>query len=251
MADPTSQPAAAPTSAADSTCFVIMPFGGYFDQYYDKIYIPAIKDASLSPRRVDDLFRSSSIIDDIWKYVQNASVVLADLSTRNPNVFYELGLAHAIQKPVVLVSQSLDDVPFDLRMLRVVIYDRHDPEWADKLRKNVTRFLKEAIANPAAAVPPVFLRVNDSRPAPGSDTVTRIEKDILQLRGDFERYSQTQARLTRERLADGTSTLVRQSDGSVIDFFQPNDSISKRLYDLVMKESSEKQAGKDSPQKIP
>jgi len=47
-------------------------------------------------------------------------VLLADLTGKNPNVFYELGLAHALAKPVILIAETLDDIPFDLRALRVI-----------------------------------------------------------------------------------------------------------------------------------
>jgi len=102
-------------------CFVMMPFKTPFDIYYTTIFKPAIKAANLEPIRADDLFRPSVIVSDLWNMVQNAHVLLAELTTKNANVFYELGLAHAIGKPVVLVSETMDDVPFDLQQLRVIL----------------------------------------------------------------------------------------------------------------------------------
>jgi hypothetical protein len=65
---------------------------------------------------------------------------VADLTSKNPNVFYELGMAHAMGKEVVLLAQSLDDVPFDLRPVRTIIYDNdlagYD-ELADRLRRTL------------------------------------------------------------------------------------------------------------------
>lgn len=84
--------------AEADTCFVIMPFDGWSDQYYREIFRPAIEDAGLKPCRADDLYRTGPIINDIWAYTQEAKVILADLTGKNPNVFYELGLAHAIAK---------------------------------------------------------------------------------------------------------------------------------------------------------
>src|SRR5690349_20368297 len=84
---------------AKPTCFAIMPFGGWFDDYYDDLYCPAIRAAGLEPKRADDLYRPSTIINDIWSYTQSAKIILADLTGKNPNVFYELGLAHALAKP--------------------------------------------------------------------------------------------------------------------------------------------------------
>src|SRR5262249_36599906 len=73
--------------------------------------------------RADAISRSGSITAEIWRHVNEAMCVIADLSGRNANVFYEIGLAHALGKPVVLLSRDASDVPFDLRHLRIVQYD--------------------------------------------------------------------------------------------------------------------------------
>ena len=74
------------------------------------------------------------------------------MTTRNPNVFYELGLAHALQKPVVLVSSNSDDVPFDLKHIRVIYYDVKDPFWGEKLIEKVAENIVSAIKNPEEAI---------------------------------------------------------------------------------------------------
>ena len=71
-----------PTGITQGTCFVIMPFGGWFDQYYQSIYDPAIRNSGLEPRRADDLYRPSSIVRDIWSLTKAARIVLADLTER-------------------------------------------------------------------------------------------------------------------------------------------------------------------------
>jgi len=63
-------------------------------------------------------------MEDVWQGIKQSSVLLADLAGRNSNVFYELGLAHGISSPAVLVTDSIDDVPFDLRSLRLLLYKR-------------------------------------------------------------------------------------------------------------------------------
>jgi hypothetical protein len=61
-------------------------------------------------------------MQDVWLYINQAGIIIGDLTTRNPNVFYEVGLAHAIGKKVILITQNMDDVPFDLRALRCIVY---------------------------------------------------------------------------------------------------------------------------------
>jgi hypothetical protein len=109
------------------TCFVMMPFGLWYDAYYKEIYVPAIKEAGFEPVRADELFSSGSVVEQIWEQIDKAKVLLADLTGKNANVFYELGLAHANSKPVVFTSGVLNDVPFDLRHLRAIIYEIQDP----------------------------------------------------------------------------------------------------------------------------
>lgn len=141
------------------TCFVMMPFGPWFDRYYQEIYIPAIKDAGFEPIRADELFSTGSVVEQIWEQIAKAKILLADLSGKNPNVFYELGLSHAARKPVVFAASQVDDVPFDLRHLRVIIYDVREPEWAPRLRKSVADYLRNAARDPEKSIPHPFRKV--------------------------------------------------------------------------------------------
>jgi len=116
------------------TCFVMMPFAEPIGGYYKSIYETAITKAGLRAIRADDeIFATGKIIDQVWDGITAAKVLVAELTGRNPNVFYELGLAHALSKPVVLVSSNQGDVPFDLKHIRVIYYDMRDPFWGDKL----------------------------------------------------------------------------------------------------------------------
>jgi hypothetical protein len=139
--------------AAGDSCFVIMPFADPIGGYYELIYEPAIKKTGLTPVRADtDIFGTGKIIDQIWAGLKRAKVLVAELTGRNPNVLYELGLAHALHKPVVLISSNEDDVPFDVRHVRVIYYDVNDPFWGDKLIAKVAENVASALANPSDAI---------------------------------------------------------------------------------------------------
>jgi hypothetical protein len=131
-----------------NTCFVIMPFGTPFDDYYKEILVPAIRRADLLPVRADEINKPGVIINQIWKGIQDAIVCVADVSGRNANVMYELGLAHATAKPVVQLVQQADDLPFDLRAYRHIVYRTEQPRWAESLAKNLEKMLREAVADP-------------------------------------------------------------------------------------------------------
>ena len=135
------------------TCFVMQPFAKPLGDYYEKVYKPAIEKAGLTPVRADaDLFGTGKIIDQVWRGINAAKVLVAELTSRNPNVFYELGLAHALKKPVVLVSSNEGDVPFDLKHIRVIYYDVTDPFWGQKLVDKVAENIVSAIERPEEAV---------------------------------------------------------------------------------------------------
>jgi hypothetical protein len=135
------------------TCFVMQPFAMPYGDYYDKIFKPAIEKTGLQPVRADaDIFGTGKIIDQVWRGISAAKVLVAELTTRNPNVFYELGLAHALNKPVVLISSNESDVPFDLQHIRVIYYDVSDPFWGSKLIEKVAENILSALTNPEEAI---------------------------------------------------------------------------------------------------
>ena len=165
-------------------CFVIMPFGGWFDGYYESIYKSAITNAGLSPMRTDDLYRPSSIVQDIWELTKKAKVILADLTGKNPNVFYELGLAHALAKPAILIAETIIDIPFDLRSVRIIEYNKNAPEWGRVLQESIENALIETLASPVQTIPAAFLDSN--RSDIGTPQLTKHEKDLLEMKQELE-----------------------------------------------------------------
>jgi hypothetical protein len=166
-------------------CFTIMPFGGWFDTYYEEVFRPAIKDAGLTPRRADDIYRPGTIVDDIWDLTKKARVILADLTDKNPNVLYELGLAHAIAKPVVMVTESLVDIPFDLRSLRIIEYDKESPNWGEILKVKISKSIIELLESPLRSVLPAFLEVEE-KIEEEKEKVSPQELAVLELRQEIE-----------------------------------------------------------------
>lgn len=167
------------------TCLVMMPFKEPYNLYYETIFKSAIQKANLTPELASDLFRPSPIVGDLWQMIQNSKLLLAELTTKNANVFYELGLAHAIGKPVILVAETMDDVPFDLQSLRILLYDKNDPAWCVKLTKSIISSIKETLAEPIKSVPSMFLKAVESQ-APEQDKITTrlngLESQIRMLR---------------------------------------------------------------------
>jgi len=139
--------------SSEDTCFVMMPFADPHGSYYEKVFKPAIQKAGLRAVRADaEIFATGKIMDQVWRGISSAKILVSELTTRNPNVFYELGIAHALRKPVVLVSSNEEDVPFDLHHIRVIYYDVTDPFWGTKLIEKVAENILSAIKNPEEAI---------------------------------------------------------------------------------------------------
>ena len=92
--------------------------------------------------RADDIYDNRPIIEDIWRYTNEARMLIAELTGRNPNVFYETSIAHTVGKEVTLITQSMDDVPFDLKHLRCIVY-----EYTPRGMATLEQTLKNTILN--------------------------------------------------------------------------------------------------------
>lgn len=127
--------------------FVIMPFGLVFDQVYERLFVPVLVDAGYRVRRADTLLNQQAIMRDVIEGIVAADLIWADLSGGNPNVFYELGIAHALRRDTVLLAQRREDIPFDLRSYKNHVYRvefAETPVLVDDVRAEMAPFLAAA-----------------------------------------------------------------------------------------------------------
>ena len=100
---------------------VMMPFKSEFDPVYEAIK-RACSALRIEARRVDEIYTPTRIIDDVFSTIVQSRLVICDLTDRNANVLYETGLAHARNNDVIMITQNMDDIPFDLSLIRVIKY---------------------------------------------------------------------------------------------------------------------------------
>ena len=114
------------TSCAEGhhTAFVIMPYGDTFDELYEKFIVTVLSGAGFAVTRADEAISSTRIMANIIHGIEESCIVVADLTGGNANVFYELGLAHALHKPVIHLTQDVKGLPFDISGYQVIPYDR-------------------------------------------------------------------------------------------------------------------------------
>jgi len=124
--------------------FVLMPFSDELKLVWNDHIKKVVSALNLNANRADDFFTSHSVMEDIWVAICEAKVIIADCTGRNPNVFYEIGIAHTIGKPVVLTTQNREDVPFDLRHLRYIEY-KYTPPGMQKFEEALNLTLTETL----------------------------------------------------------------------------------------------------------
>lgn len=111
------------THTDQKLCFVLMPFNeDWSDSVYADLIRKNVESLKLQCLRADNL-TGQIVIEDIWTKINQSAIIIADVTTRNPNVMYELGIVHTIGKPTILMTQDIDDIPFDFKHLRHYAYD--------------------------------------------------------------------------------------------------------------------------------
>lgn len=131
-----------------SDILVFMPFTEELAPVFEDHVKAVAGKLGKSVARADDYFTNDQIVNQIWTALVGSRLVIADCTGRNPNVFYEIGLAHAVGKPTILITQSGDDIPFDLRHRRFVPYEltpRGMRHFEEVLAQTITTVLAEEV----------------------------------------------------------------------------------------------------------
>jgi hypothetical protein len=122
-------------------CFVIQPFSDPYDKRYRDVFCPAITAAGLEPYRVDGDLAADYLIEDIQRGIADSAMCFAEISTDNPNVWYELGFAHACKKSVVMVCHTGErkgKFPFDIQNRLVLGYTGDSTSDFERLKESIT-----------------------------------------------------------------------------------------------------------------
>lgn len=122
--------------------FILMPFATEFDEIFTFLIHQGVQDAGFDVTRADNLLSQNNILKDILNSIVNSDLIIADLTGSNANVYYELGIAHAFKKPVILLTQDITDLPFDLRSYRVIPYGTHFAKMG-QAKNELTELAKE------------------------------------------------------------------------------------------------------------
>lgn len=106
----------------DMNAFVIMPFDDKFNALYDLLIKPDLESVGYEVFRADESLNQQNVMRDIIEGIVAADLIIADLTGLNPNVMYELGICHALNKPTIHFTQDINEIPFDLKIYRTHEY---------------------------------------------------------------------------------------------------------------------------------
>lgn len=113
------------TDSQKPSAFIVSQFGEKYDILYKDVIRPICEENGYMPLRGDEMPTNTAILDDIIKSIKDCAVIIAEITPDNPNVFYEIGYAHALNKPTILLCEKTcrSKLPFDLSGFRTIFYD--------------------------------------------------------------------------------------------------------------------------------
>ena len=143
------------TNENEKICFVIAPIGEpesetrkRSDQILRHIIGPAAEERGYRAVRADELDKPGLITSQVIQHVVDDPLVIADLTGRNPNVFYELAIRHAIRKPIIQIISKGESIPFDVAGTRTIFVDHHDLDNVAAAKSSIIEQIKALESGP-------------------------------------------------------------------------------------------------------
>ena len=164
------------TTAPKAFCFVLMPFEDSFGDVYELGIREACTQAGAYCERVDEQIFHESILDRIYNQIAKADIVIADMTGRNANVFYEVGYAHALGKRTILLTRKAEDIPFDLKHFQHIVYGEHITDLRDDLTKRVQWCVENPVETAGKGTIDIELYLGDENLSSG-DVVHTLAPD--------------------------------------------------------------------------
>lgn len=127
--------------------FVVMQFTEEYNNLYKEVIIPVAEKKGLEVIRADEFYSSTPILNDIIRSIKESSIIIAEITPDNPNVFYEIGYAHAINKPTILIcDRKREKLPFDISSFRTLFYD-NTISGKSKIEQSLKKYLENILEN--------------------------------------------------------------------------------------------------------
>lgn len=173
-------------------CFIIAPIGDEgsdvrrrSDQVLKHIITPAAKECDYEPIRADKISEPGMITSQVIQHLLDDLLVIADLTGRNPNVFYELAIRHAIRKPVVQIIQRGEPIPFDVAQSRTIQVDHHDLDSIARCREELVGQIRSVEKDPSDVDTPISVAVDLQSLCKSENPLEKSNAEIMALLQDL------------------------------------------------------------------
>ncbi len=170
----------------EKICFVISPIGDpdsetrkRSDQALRYVISPALDQRQYSVIRADDIAKPGIITNQIIEHIVSDQLVLADLSDRNPNVFYELAIRHAIRKPLVQIMRRGEVLPFDVHSTRTIYYDLTDLDSVHDAVEEIAKQITALDEDPSDVESPISMALDLQKMRASGKPEDRSMADLL------------------------------------------------------------------------
>lgn len=181
-----------PKQEKEKICFVIAPIGDdgsevrrRSDQVLKHIITPAAKECGYETIRADTISEPGMITSQVIQHLVEDPLVIADLTGRNPNVFYELAVRHAIKKPCVQVIQIGEPIPFDVAQSRTIQVDHHDLDSVARCRDELVKQIRAVEKNPSDVDTPISVAIDLQSLRQSENPLEKSSAEIISMLQDL------------------------------------------------------------------
>ncbi len=188
------------------TCFVIAPIGAEgsetrirSDQVLKHIITPAARECGYDPIRADQISEPGLITSQVIQHIVDDPLVIADLTDRNPNVFYELALRHTLKRPVVQIIKASETIPFDVAASRTIQFDHHDLDSVARAKEEISKQIHAVEENPADVDTPISVAIDLQSLRQSDNPIEKSNAEIITMLQDFRQEFRTTILETRSR----------------------------------------------------
>ncbi|BAO54919.1 TIR domain-containing protein [Nonlabens marinus] len=178
-----------PSTKPKKFCFVLMPFTDDFDDIYKFGIKESCAEVGAYCERVDEQLFTESILERVYNQISKADFIIADMTNRNPNVFYEVGYAHALGKRTILLTQNVEDIPFDLKHYPHIIYQNKISKLKEDLIPRLKWFVENSEKEDLSQNVDIEIFIGEKSLANKGTVVTFNEKSIPKL--EFTIYNKS------------------------------------------------------------
>lgn len=208
------------TSEDERICFVIAPIGEpdsdirkRSDQVLRYLIAPAVEHKGYTAVRADELDKPGMITSQVIQHVVEDPLVIADLTGRNPNVFYELAIRHAIRKPIVQIISKGENIPFDVAGTRTIFVDHHDLDNVAQAKESILEQIDALEADSSDLETPISVSLDLQRLRQSENPEQRSLADMVSLLSEIQNgLSTLDANLMTQVLVSQSELLTRMGE---------------------------------------